>query len=90
MRFRASVNSSTSPDAAGKEFANHLLDSKLDWKDLTVQLTGTPARMLISPFWTNFANEMKEQAPLLYPDVLDIKWICDHDFQEDAIKPFLV
>ena len=90
MRFRASINSLTSPDTAGKEFANQLLASKINWKDLTVQLTGTPARMLIGVFWSNFVEEMKEQAPLLFPDVRNIKWICDHDFQENVIQRFLV
>jgi hypothetical protein len=91
MRFRATrlIDSLCPPDEAGKKFANDLLDEKLKWKNLTIQLTGVPAWVLISAFWLRFAREMKEQAPILYPDVLNIKWICDHDFQEDEIQTFL-
>lgn len=90
MRFRASVNSLTSPEEAGKELARQLLDSKVNWENLIVQLTGTPARMLIGPFWKSFVDEMKKEAPLLFPDVQKATWICDHDFQEDMIQRFLV
>ena len=78
-----------SPAEAGKKFANKLLDERLDWQDLSIQITGVSAKVLISSFWKSFADEMKEKDPQLFPDVQKVEWICDHQFQEDMINEHL-
>lgn len=90
MHFRGGklIDTLASPEKAGVKFAESLLNEKLDWRDLTIQITGVPARMLISAFWFSFFDTMKAEAPPLYPDVENISWVCDHEFQEDLIKSF--
>lgn len=90
MIFRAGnlIDALSNPEDAGKNFALRLLDEKLVWNDLTIQITGVPASILISAFWISFFDTMILEAPFLYPDVEQVHWICDQDFQEDLIKSF--
>ena len=89
LRARGLIDTLTSPDKAGRGFADNLLDKNIDWRDLTIQVTSIPSTVLTSSFWIGFADQMSKEAPLLYPDVLNFKWICDHDFQEDMINEYL-
>ena len=67
---------------------SRLLNEKLNWKKLTIQITSVPAIMLVSAFWIEFFDTMRSEAPLLYPDVEKISWICDHHSQEELINAF--
>lgn len=91
MRLRVNdlINTHTTPDEAGKEFAKKLLDVHIVWENLSIQLTGVPARLLIYAFWDSFKKEIKQSAPSLWDDILNVEWICDHEFQERYIKNWL-
>ncbi len=89
LRARGMIDTLDSPARAGSDFADNLLNENIDWIDLTIQVTGIPSTVLTSAFWDGFTNQMLKEAPLLFPDVQKVVWICDHDFQEDMINEHL-
>ena len=91
MRFGANsiVDTRLFAPEAGKKFAEDLMDQRLTWGDLQIQLTGIKAGVLSSGFWLSFKKEMEENAPGILPDIRNVEWICDDEFQEDSIKRWL-
>tara|TARA_Y100001980_G_C14373378_1_gene177622 strand:+ start:222 stop:536 length:315 start_codon:yes stop_codon:yes gene_type:complete len=87
MRYRVAklIDASLEPSAAGEALAAALLDTKIDWRNLELQLTGVPADTLIDAFWRSFFEAFQKTAPELFPDIAEAVWICDHEFQEDMI-----
>ena len=91
MRYRVSrfIDPSLGPKDAGSLLAETLLDTKLDWRNLELQVTGISADILINAFWIAFFETFQNQAPELFPDVTEAVWICDHEFQETMIRESL-
>ena len=91
MRFRANsiIDTRLFAPEAGKKFAQELMDQRLTWGDLQIQLTGLKSSALISGFWLAFKNELEENAPGLLPDIRNVEWICDLEFEEKNIKRWL-
>jgi hypothetical protein len=91
MRFRANslINTRLFASEAGKRFAQDLMDQRLTWGDLQIQLTGIKAGTFTSGFWLAFKKELEENAPGILPDIRNVDWICDDEFQEDNIKRWL-
>lgn len=91
MRYRVAslIDTLASPEAAGKRFAEGLLDQKIIWANSEFQLTGVPTRLLVSSFWASFLRTFAEQAPPLLPDVLVATWVCDQEFQEENISRWM-
>ena len=91
MRFRANhlIDTFASPERAGSKFAEELLDQRLVWEGLQIQLTGIRASLHVSSFWHAFRKVLEENAPGLLPDIREVDWICDHEFQETNIREWL-
>ena len=78
------------PPNEGAKLAQMLLQqADVDWDELTVNLKGLPASLLISAFFNGFLDQIFT----VRPDVLDtarrIKWRLDHTFQEDNVSRWM-
>ena len=54
------------------------------------EATGIKAAVLTSAFWRAFKKELEENAVEILPDLPYIEWICDHEYQEENIKQWLL
>ena len=77
------------PPEEGAELAKSLLRQDLDWDDLTVDLKGLPASLLISAFFNGFLAAITAERPELLPKAKRIYWQLDYDFQEENVARWM-
>ena len=71
------------PPEEGANLAKTLLDGDIDWDDLTIDLKGLPASLLISAFFNGFLATINLKQPDLLSKAQKIAWEFDHDFQQE-------
>lgn len=77
------------PPEEGAELAKALLSRDLDWDDLTVDLKGLPASLLISAFFNGFLAIITAERPELLPKAKRICWQLDYDFQSANVARWM-
>ena len=71
------------PPEEGVNLAKALLDGDTDWDDLTIDLRGLPASLLISAFFNGFLATINLKQPDLLSKAQNTVWEFDHDFQQE-------
>lgn len=79
------------PDKAGKALAVELLmNSDVDWDDLTIDLRFINAGILISAFFSTFLKVINHWKPELLNAARKIKWEPRFDFQKENISRWMI
>ena len=77
----------TFPPDEGAKLARALLkEADVDWNDLTVNLMGLPAGLLISAFFNGFLDQISVTKPEVLDTARRVKWKLDHAFQRENVS----
>ena len=76
-----------SPSDEGHKLAEAILTNNIKLEGLIIDLHGVRPSVLISPFFHSFMVHMVDNG--LLPEAKAIRWLAEHDFQEDNIKRWI-
>lgn len=79
------------PPEEGKKLAAALLaqGQRVDWRDLTIDVTNCPASLLISAFFNGFLQEVHDQKADLLPAAQKIEWEMKFPFQKENVRRWM-
>lgn len=83
------VKSAFPPDEGAKLAETLLADSGIEWEELSVDLRGLPASLLISAFFNSFLQRVYEAKPRLLDRARRIEWEVKFGFQKDNVRKWM-
>lgn len=78
------------PPDQGKLLADKLLqDSNVEWDNLSIDLSGVSASLIISAFFNGFMQEIHDKRAGYLEKVKNVQWLVPFDFQKKSIEKWV-